>query len=94
MKDEDLKTVMADGKEADQWLNHPVFGNVITMRKAALISEMEKTKFHEIEIREEIFRKIQALNSIKGDLERMIRNGKQAEKTLMERIRDKFKSPE
>ena len=94
MKDEELKTVIADGKEADQWLNHPVFGKAVIARKAQLINELEKSKAADVELREEVYRKIQALNTIKSDLERMIRNGKQAEKTLLQRIKEKFKSPE
>lgn len=94
MTDDELKTSISDGKEADQWLNHPVFGKAVLARKAMLIAELEKSKAFDVELREEVYRKIQALNTIKADLERMIRNGKQAEKSLIERIKEKFKSPE
>lgn len=86
-----LKQLIAQGKDADKWLNHPVFRHVIALRKAALLGAFENTKFKDREERDEIWRKVQALNSIASELERMIRDARQAEKTLLERIKDKLK---
>ena len=70
MKDEgELKRIIASGKDADRWLNHPQFKHVITLMKAQLVSEFEKTKFKDSDEREEIWRKIQALNGIRARME-------------------------
>lgn len=86
-----LKQLIAQGKDADQWLNHPVFKHVIALRKAALLSAFESTKYKDREERDEIWRKVQALNSITSEFERMIRDARQAEKTLLERLKEKLR---
>lgn len=89
--EEQLRNEIAQGKDADAWLNHPQYKHVITMMKAQLIAEFEKTNFQQKEEREEIWRKIQAINGLTARMERIIRNGSNANKTLLERIRDKVK---
>ena len=91
MTEDDLKKIIAQGKEADDWLNHPCFKHVITMIKADYIRAFEKTKFKDKDEREEIWRKMQALDSITKRMERMIRDANNANKTLLERMRDKFR---
>lgn len=90
MDEERLKEIIANGKEASSWLNHPAFKHVICLRKAELISAFEKTKFDQQNERDEIWRKIQCLNSITQDFERIIRDASGAEKTLLEKIKNKF----
>lgn len=93
MNDEDkLKDIIAKGKDADKWLNHPQFRHVITLRKAQLITAFEKTKFKDSEEREEIWRKVQALNSVVNEFERIIRDAKQAEMTLLQKVKSKFRA--
>jgi len=85
-----LKTIIAQGQGADQWLNHPAYKHVITLMKAEYIAQFEQTKFKEAEEREELWRKLQALNGIVNRMEKMIRNGENANKTLLQRIKDKL----
>lgn len=84
-----LKELISQGKNADAWLNHPTFKHVVTLRKAQLIEAFEKTKFQDEAERTEIWRKIQCLNTLVGDFERIIRNGKDADKTLLQRLKEK-----
>ncbi len=91
MKDETrLKEIIAAGKDADQWLNHPQYRHVVTLIKAELLEAFEKTKFKDSAERDEIWRKLQSLNSITQRMERMVRDGEQANRTLLQVIRDKF----
>lgn len=86
-----LKELIAQGKGADEWLNHPNFRHVITLMKAEYIKQFEATKFKEREERDELWRKLQALNGIVNRMERMIRDGDGANKTLLDRLKDKIK---
>ena len=81
--------IIANGQGADEWLNHAAFKNVITLMKAEYISQFEQTKFKQNEEREELWRKMQALNGIVNRMERMIRDGEKANKTLLDWFRNK-----
>jgi hypothetical protein len=91
-EEEKLKKVIAEGKGADEWLNHPTFKHAITLRQAQLVRAFKKTKYSEQEERNEIWRKMQALDSITADLQRLIRDSRIAEKTLIQRMKDKIKN--
>lgn len=86
-----LKEIAKRGEEAKEWLNHPLFKHVISLRKAHLFNEYQKTKYNQAELREEIYRKLQALNAVEADFRRMIRNGGMANEKLIDRIKNKFK---
>lgn len=91
MKDEDkLRSIIASGKDANQWLMHPQYRHVITLIKAELLDEFERTKFKDTNERDEIWRKIQSLNAIIKRMERMVRDGEHAEATLLQKIRERF----
>ncbi len=91
MSDESkLKEIIATGKDADSWLNHAQYRHAITLVKAELLSQFEKTKYKESDDREEIWRKLQALNGIVSRIERLVRDGKTAEKSLLEKIKEKI----
>lgn len=82
-----LKEIIAQGRGADEWLNHPQFRHAITLMKAEYIRAFEATKFKDNEERDEIWRKLQALNGIVNRMERMIRDGDKANQTLLEKAR-------
>ena len=86
-----LREVIAAGKDADAWLNHPQFKHVIMLMKAELIGQFEKTSFKDKEEREEIWRKIQAINGLKNRMERIIRDGDKANMSLLDKIKQKVK---
>jgi hypothetical protein len=85
-----LKTIIAQGQGADQWLNHPSFKHVITLMKAEYIAQFEQTKFKDAEEREELWRKMQALTGIVNRMEKMIRRGEEANKSLLQRMKEKI----
>jgi hypothetical protein len=85
-----LKEKISRGQQADQWLNHPLFRSAITEIKADLFSTFEKSKFKDTDDREEIWRKIQSLNAIVARMERHIRDGDNAHKTLLQRLKEKI----
>jgi F0F1-type ATP synthase alpha subunit len=87
---ERLRKIISQGQGAQEWLNHPQFQHAITLQKAELMSAFEKTKFKETDVREEVWRKLQALNSVVSGLERQIRDASNAEKTLFDRIKEKL----
>jgi hypothetical protein len=91
-EEERLKQAIAEGKDADQWLNHPAFKHVLTLLRAEYFILFEKTKFDQKEIRDEIWRKMQALTAIVNDMERIINDGTRAEVSLGERIKNKIRT--
>lgn len=90
MSEEKLKEIIARGKNADEWLNHPEFRHVVTLIKAQLVGEFEKTKFKDSDEREEIWRKLQSINAIQSMMKRTIRDARKAEETLLQRIKNKL----
>lgn len=85
-----LKDQIARGAEADRWLNHPLYRQVIVEIKADLFSQFEKSKYKEAEDREEVWRKIQSLNAIVARMERHVRTGENANRTLLQRLKDRM----
>jgi len=85
LKEEDkLKVVISKGRDAKEWLEHPAFRHVITLREAELFATFRGSKHDEQEFREEIWRKSQALATVKADLERVIRDANKASVKLEE----------
>lgn len=87
-EEQKLKEIIAQGSNADAWLNHPHFKHVVTVRKAQLMAAFEKTGYRQKAEREEIWRKMQALSAIENDFRRVIRDAQNAKKTLIERLKD------
>lgn len=83
---------MARAAKARQVVDNVEYRRAIMTMKADLISKFEKTKFKETDERDEIWRKIQAINWLDKTLEHVMRTGQLAEKTLLQRIKDRLKS--
>lgn len=95
MKDEitlNLEEDMARAEKARQVVDNVEYKRAIMTMKADLISKFEKTKFKDTDERDEIWRKLQAINWLDKTLEHVMRTGQLAEKTLLQRIKDKLKS--
>lgn len=90
MSDDKLKDRMAAGNEAEAFLNHKLYTNSKLQIRAELVRQFEKTTFKQTEERDEIWRKMQALDWIERTMTKVVRDGKVAEKTLLEKIKDKF----
>jgi len=84
LNEEKLKEAISKVKDAEDWLNHPVFKHVLSLREAELFSAFKSSKFDESEKREEIWRKSQAFATMKSDLERIIKNARKANEKLEE----------
>jgi hypothetical protein len=85
-----LKDQIARGAEAERWLNHPLYRQAIVEIKAELFNRFEKSKYKEADDREEVWRKIQSLNAIVARMERHVRTGENANRTLMQRLKDRI----
>lgn len=83
-EEEKLKIAIGNGKDADEWLNHPVFQHVISLRQAELFKHFKASKFDEADVREEIWRKAQAFETMRSDLAKIIRDAKLATQKLEE----------
>ena len=86
MTEDDLKKIIAQGKDAEAWLNHPCFKHVLTVLKAEYFREFQSTKFKESQERDELWRQMNAIDRIE-----IIRDASNAEKTLLQKLKEKFK---
>lgn len=90
MKDEKLKELIRDGQEAERVINSPAYKKAYVLIKSDLLSKFESTRYDERNDRDEIWRKIQTLNWLEQEMQRIMRDGEVANKTLLQRIKDKF----
>ena len=91
MSDEEtLKAALAKGVDADKFLSDPAFQNAVTQIKADLFNKFRKTKFKDRKERDEIWRQMNSLDSILNKIERVVRDGEIAQKSLLGRIKDKL----
>lgn len=67
---------------AEQVLNNPLYREAFDLIRANLIDKFEKTKFDQKEERDEIWRKMQIVNSMQEHFQYVMENGKMAEETL------------
>jgi phage portal protein BeeE len=88
--DHKLKAQVADGQDAEELINKlsPSF----TAIRADLYRSFTKTKFKDSEDRDEVWRKVQSLDWLENNIKRRIRNGENANKTLLQRMKDKFRN--
>lgn len=91
MTEDDLKKIIAQGKDAEAWLNHPCFKHVLTVLKAEYFREFQSTKFKESQERDELWRQMNAIDRIESKMKRIIRDASNAEKTLLQKLKEKFK---
>ncbi len=92
MKEEDLREAAAKGANWDALLNNPLYKNAYKQLDELLWSEFKQTKTGQSEERDEIWRKAQSARFVQSMFERMVRDGDQANRTLLQRAKDKFKS--
>lgn len=88
--EEKLKNALALGVEADKFLSTPIFGHAVEEIRADLFKRFRKTEFKDREERDEIWRQMNSLDDILSKLERVVRDGQLAQKTLLSRIKDKI----
>lgn len=92
MSEEDrLKEVIAMGRQADEWLNNSEFKSTLTAIRAELIMAFEKTASKDRDERDEIWRKLQALTWIVQRMESKVNEGRRANDSLLDRIKNKVR---
>ena len=91
MTDDQLKDVMTDGQNSQSFLDNQAYRKAKLIVRAELVRQFEKTKTNQSHIRDEIWRKLQALEYIERALNMAAQKGRIAEKTLLERIKNNFK---
>lgn len=91
MDDDKLKEIMAIGAEAETLLNHPVYKRVTMELRAEFFEATGKTGLKDVETREEIYRMNKALTMLMARIERKVRDGETAKKTLLQRIKEKVR---
>ena len=90
MNDSDLKEKVKDAAEAQKIINSPVYRKATTMIKAELFRQFEGSKFKDNDLRDEVWRKMQALNWVDQAIMRIIKEGSLAEKKLLDKIKEKI----
>jgi len=85
----DLTRDVEDKQKMEQFIRQSGFDTACNVIKATLINEFEQTKFKDSDARDEIWRKVQALEFIKKEIETVIITGQMSEKTLLERAKQK-----
>lgn len=73
---------IAEGKNAEDWLNNPLYLKSFVVIKANLIQKFQETKHNDQDLRDEIWRKIQALNWVDDQIKIHVKRGDQAKSTL------------
>ena len=91
MSDNDkLKEQIAYGKEAEEMLSNRCYQDFKIEYRATLLRMFENTKYKDKDDRDEIWRKFQTLGGLEKSLERYARDGRLANDTLVERIKNKL----
>lgn len=86
-----LENDVQRGQEASQLLNHPLMTEALTMMRQELYDAIEHSHWKDSEAREEAYRQLKCCERFESQLRGLIDNGKVAQKTLMERVRDTFR---
>ena len=88
--EEKLKEDVAAGKRADEFMGNALFKTTKEAIRAELFIEFRKTKSKDSYARDEIWRKMQALDWIEMRFERISRDGRNAESTLIDKLKAKL----
>jgi len=73
------------GQQANDVLNNPIYQEAFVMIRASLMQQFEKTKFKQIDERNEIWRKMQTVEWVEKHLKQVMQSGTVAEATLAQR---------
>ena len=86
--DHKLQDDILRGQSADSVLNNIEYKKAFVMIKATLINGFEQTKFKEHKERDEVWRKLQALNWLETELTNVMQTGKISQKSLLDRAKN------
>lgn len=77
-----LHNQMLRSKQAESLLLNPLYEESFNLVESSLLKELTNTNYKEVELREELYRRIQLLRDIKSTLTKTIQTGKVAEDKL------------
>lgn len=77
---EKTKEIIDLGRDAEAWLNHPIYAKIRTLLKAQLMDAFVKSNYNQQSKREEIWADLRALDRIESAFERIIRDARQVTK--------------
>lgn len=88
MKNEDeLKSDIKDAQEMKEFLEKSQFYKAALIVKADLVNRFELTKEGQAKDRDEVWRQLRALETVKSQLESVIITGELAEQSLLQRAK-------
>lgn len=93
-QDEELRLEHAvnRGLQADAVINNPVYQEAMLHIRGELMLAFESTKFKDSADRDEIWRKLQVAKWFEAYVERVMKNGVTAKKTLAQRLKEQTHS--
>lgn len=84
-----LEQAIARGLNAKAVLDNPVYREALLSIRGELMAQFERTKYKDSDDRDEIWRKVQTVNWFEAHIERVMKHGSVAEKTLMQMAKEK-----
>lgn len=78
-------------QQVESLLNNPQYQSMFLILKAHTIESFGKLKFDEVEEMKECQRVLKTLDRIETHFNRILKNGKVAEETLLTKLKGKFK---
>ena len=88
----ELKNTVQKAHRADQLLNDPLIQEFIIALRGDLLNKFESTKLEDTKERLDAWQQSQVLNQFLDKFTKTIREGKQANLTLMERAKNVFRN--
>lgn len=89
--DENLKQHVLNGKSAEDILNAPVYKNAYLGVRADLLAQLEALPYNDSDAIVECKRRLTVCTWLERKMERAMRDGKVAEKTLLEKVKSKLR---
>ena len=84
-----LEESIRRGKLAESVLENPIYKESLIAIRGELLAQFERTKYKDADDRDEIWRKYQSINWLESHIERIMKHGIVAEKTLMQMAKEK-----
>ncbi len=92
MNDTDLKNMVQRANRADQLLNDPMIQEFIISLRGDLLEKFESTELSDESIRLDAWQQSQVLNKFLTKFKQTIKEGKNANLTLMQRAKNHLKN--
>lgn len=91
MTETQLKNIIQKAQRADELLNDPLIQEFIVAVRGDLLREFESSKLHDEKAMRNAWHKSQVFNQFLDKFTKQIKDGKNAEYTLLERVKNKVR---